>query len=126
TTPLRKYINDTLYKNKIHTIGDKIKNISNINLFELNYKNKNSIYEHINSKSNNKIKITEYCRQNLCKSEGINRKLKGVDGNNVSCHAPKSPKKQEKIPKPLASQLEVNSLSYLKKTPSYPFEEIYL
>ncbi|EDL42907.1 conserved Plasmodium protein, unknown function [Plasmodium vivax] len=55
-----------------------------------------------------------------------NEKLKICKRDTKLCQAPQSPKKQDKIPKPLASQLEINSVSRLEKTPSYPFEEFNL
>lgn len=39
------------------------------------------------------------------------------------CDVPESPQEQDKIPKPLASQLDIQVQAYFKKTPSYPFEE---
>ncbi|CRG98478.1 conserved Plasmodium protein, unknown function [Plasmodium relictum] len=110
---LRKYLNKVLNKKKFQSISNIDKKISSINQRKLKYNMKKDICDE-NSKSENNFNTKKKFNEYLNIKQRINTN---------KCEAPKSPKKQDKIPKPSASQLEINSLSHLKKTPSYPFEE---
>lgn len=63
--------------------------------------------------------------KNIIKEVMYNEYSRKNKANHVTmiCDVPESPQEQEKIPKPFASQLDIEVQAYLKKTPSYPFEE---
>ncbi|CAD2109867.1 hypothetical protein YYG_02322 [Plasmodium vinckei petteri] len=115
---LKKYLNEVLNKKNLHSINGRIHNVPNINRQNLS---NNKIGKNIYDKN---YIHTEKLDGNLYIKHKLNENKKNKKRNIKLEKAPESPQEQEKIPKPLASQLEVNSSSYLKKTPSYPFEEI--
>ncbi|SCN62169.1 conserved Plasmodium protein, unknown function [Plasmodium chabaudi chabaudi] len=115
---LKKYLNEVLNKKNLHSINRRIHNVPNINRQNLS---NNKIGKNIYDKN---CIHTEKIEGNLYIKHKLNENQKNKKRNIKLEKAPESPKEQEKIPKPLASQLEVNSSSHLKKTPSYPFEEI--
>ncbi|CDU19451.1 uncharacterized protein PY17X_1228500 [Plasmodium yoelii] len=121
---LKKYLNEALNKNNLHSINGRINNVSNIDRQHLsNNKIGKNIYDK-NCIHTEKFNKKENFEGNLYIKHKFNENHKNKKRNIKLEKAPESPQEQEKIPKPLASQLEVNSSSHLKKTPSYPFEEI--
>ncbi|KYO00655.1 hypothetical protein PGSY75_0805300 [Plasmodium gaboni] len=123
---IKKYLNEIAHKKKNHAMNSINKKVSHLNRSPINCNmDKNKYDEKLKCKDKLFIKdekIAQYLH--IKQRKKINNQYDKISKNNVKIYkAPKSPKQQDKIPKPLASQLEINSLSYLKNTPSYPFEE---
>ncbi|GAB64486.1 hypothetical protein PCYB_012190 [Plasmodium cynomolgi strain B] len=118
---LKKYLNAVLNKSKNHFVDSKTsKKVCNMDVPKLAYNAaKNKIGEKADPKK-------EPLGGDLHFKQRPNEKLKICKRDTKLCQAPQSPKRQDKIPKPLASQLEINSVSRLEKTQSYPFEEFNL
>ncbi|CRG93110.1 conserved Plasmodium protein, unknown function [Plasmodium gallinaceum] len=119
---LKKCLTKVLDKKKIQSINSTNKKISSMNQRKLKCNMRKNTYDK-NLKNDNKFNLIKKFNDALNIKQKIERNFKISKEDTNLYEAPKSPKKQDKIPKPLASQLEINSLSYLKKTPSYPFEE---
>ncbi|KJP85365.1 hypothetical protein AK88_04992 [Plasmodium fragile] len=118
---LKKYLNAVLNRSKNNFVDSRTsKKVCNMDVPKLAYNAaKNKIGEKTDPKN-------ESVGGSLHFKQKPNEKLKICKRNTELCQAPQSPKKQDKIPKPLASQLEMNSVLRLEKTQSYPFEEFNL
>ncbi|ANQ05768.1 Uncharacterized protein PCOAH_00001770 [Plasmodium coatneyi] len=118
---LKKYLNAVLNRSKNNFVDSRTsKKVCNMDVPKLAYNAaKNKIGEKTDPKK-------EPLGGGLHYKQRPNEKLKICKRETKLCQAPQSPKKQDKIPKPLASQLDINSVSRLEKTQSYPFEEFNL
>lgn len=112
-------------KKKNHVMNSINKKVSHLNRSPINCTmDKNRCDEKLKCKDKLFIKDEKVAQYLHIKQRKRINQYDKISKNNCKLYkAPKSPKQQDKIPKPLASQLEINSLSYLKNTPSYPFEE---
>ncbi|EUD66589.1 hypothetical protein C922_02910 [Plasmodium inui San Antonio 1] len=118
---LKKYLNAVLNRSQNHLVDSRrSRKVCNMDVPKLAY---NAAENKIGEKTDPK---KEPLGGDLHFKQRPNEKLKICNRDTKLCEAPQSPKKQDKIPKPLASQLEMNSVSRLEKTQSYPFEEFNL
>ncbi|CAA9986220.1 conserved Plasmodium protein, unknown function [Plasmodium knowlesi strain H] len=118
---LKKYLNAVLSRSKNHFVDSRrSKKVCNMDVPKLAY---NAAKNKIDEKTNPK---KEPLGGDVHFKQRSNEKFKTCKRDTKLCQAPQSPKKQDKIPKPLASQLETNSVSPLEKTQSYPFEDFNL
>ncbi|SOS77949.1 conserved Plasmodium protein, unknown function [Plasmodium sp. gorilla clade G1] len=122
---IKKYLNEIALKKKNHVMNSINKKVSHLNRSPINCTmDKNRCDEKLKCKDKLFIKDEKVAQYLHIKQRKRINQYDKISKNNCKLYkAPKSPKQQDKIPKPLASQLEINSLSYLKNTPSYPFEE---
>ncbi|SBT75218.1 conserved Plasmodium protein, unknown function [Plasmodium ovale] len=124
---LKKYLNEVLDRKKMYFTKDTTQKASTLDRSKLNCNcMENNTYDEYYKNGSKFDKKKKQSREDLYIKQMLSEKLKASKRNTKSYETPESPKKQDKIPKPLASQLEVNSLSHIKKTPSYPFEELHL
>ncbi|SBT74779.1 conserved Plasmodium protein, unknown function [Plasmodium malariae] len=123
---LKKYLNEILDRKKMHSVTSINKKVPNIDCPKLIYNTEKNIYDGSSKSEIKYSKKKESFRDDLYVKETLKEQLRMNKRNIELYKAPESPKKQDKIPKPLASHLETNSLSHLNKTPSYPFEQFIL